>query len=477
MLPPVVSFFGATLVLAIGAAAMVPMDRTVSPPNRPAPISPLPQSQSDAPDSPATPDNFEYVPNELLVQFSPDCSSELRAARLAQIGGRVLEVVETPAMRALGHPGLVRVQTNLDPRFAASLLSNRTGIGFAEPNGILRTQAVSNDPFFVQNRMWGLYSPSPAPANSFGIGARDAWARGITGSKSVVVGIVDTGILHTHPDLAPNVWVNPFDPVDGKDNDGNGYVDDVHGWDFVAEDNSVYDGTIDKHGTHVAGTIGAVGGNGIGVAGVCWNVTMISCKMIGANGGTVLNAVKAMDYLIDLKMRHGMNIVATNHSYGNSGFFVALFQSFQRAELADILAVVAAGNGGHDGRGDNIEVWPFYPAGFPLPNVISVAAITNKGVRAGYSNWSPNWVHVGAPGNGIVSTVPTGKGRPSYASMSGTSMATPHVTGAVALFAAARPAQSTNAVALKREILTRTNMTASLVKTTVSGGRLNVAGY
>ncbi|MFY7954045.1 MAG: S8 family serine peptidase, partial [Armatimonadaceae bacterium] len=202
---------------------------------------------------------------------------------------------------------------------------------------------------------------------------------------------------------------NPDEPVDGKDNDGNGYVDDNLGWDFHNDDRTPFDDPRNVHGTHVSGTIGAVGGNGIGVVGVCWKVSVIPCKFLGSSGGTMANAVKAMDYLTDLKLRHGLNIVASNHSYGSVGFSVPLFYAVQRAAAADILVVAAAGNGGVDKRGDNVERTPFYPGSYPLDNVITVAGIGTSGTLMSISNYSPNWVHLGAPGQNILSTVPTAK--------------------------------------------------------------------
>lgn len=164
-----------------------------------------------------------------------------------------------------------------------------------------------------------MYGDLTSPANAFGSQAGEAWGAGHTGSRGVYVGVIDEGIQVTHPDLDDNVWKNPFDAAgDGVDNDPNGYVDDVNGWDFANGDSSVYDGgkrgQADKHGTHVTGTIGAEGGNATGVAGVNWAVTAISGKCLGRNGGTTANAIRATDYFTDLKARHGLNVVATNNS-------------------------------------------------------------------------------------------------------------------------------------------------------------------
>jgi subtilisin family serine protease len=239
---------------------------------------------------------------------------------------------------------------------------------------------------------------------------------------------------------------------------------------------------IDDHGTHVAGTIGAQS-NGVGVAGVNWNVTMIPAKFLGRQGGSTLNAIKAVNYITDLKTRHGLNIVATNNSWGGSGMSIGLLDAINRAGNAGILFIAAAGNGGKDGNGDNNDATPSYPSNYQCTNgntrgwdcVISVAAITNAGAKSSFSNYGVNMVDIGAPGSAIVSTLPTRQGDSSYGSYSGTSMATPHVTGAAALYASTHPGAT--ALEIKNAILASAVPTASLAGRTVSGGRLNVSGF
>jgi subtilisin family serine protease len=242
---------------------------------------------------------------------------------------------------------------------AIGRLKGGAEIEYVEPNYIYQHHATSNDPYYTNGSLWGMYGGSTSPANQFGSHAGVAWANNKTGSSTVVIGIIDEGVMHSHPDLQANIWTNPGEiPGNGIDDDGNGYIDDVYGWDFDGNDNSTYDGAHDDHGTHVAGTIGAVGGNGTGVAGVVWNVKMITAKFLGRNGGTTANAVKSVDYMTDLKSRHGLHLVATNNSWGGGGYSQALYDAIERANRANILFMAAAGNGGSDGVGDDNDTTP-----------------------------------------------------------------------------------------------------------------------
>jgi subtilisin family serine protease len=300
----------------------------------------------------------------------------------------------------------------------------------------------------------------------FGSNAAAAWANNNTGSAGVYVGIIDEGIQFDHPDLAGQVWTNPFDAADGVDNDGNGYVDDIHGWDFDGNNNTIYDGgskgSLDDHGTHVSGTIAGKANNGQGVVGINWNVTLISGKFLGRRGGTTANAVKAVDYFTNLKTRHGLNIVATNNSWGGGGYSQALYDAVSRANNANILFVAAAGN-----SGTNNDTTASYPSNYDLPNVIAVAAIDKTGALASFSQYGKTTVDLGAPGVAIYSTTAYN----GYSSYNGTSMATPHVTGAVALYASTHSGAS--AAQIKNAILSSAVPTASLNGKTVTGGRLD----
>jgi subtilisin family serine protease len=288
--------------------------------------------------------------------------------------------------------------------------------------------------------------------------------------------VIDQGIQVGHKDLAANMWRNPFDPANGRDDDGNGYVDDVNGWDFANGDASVYDGgskgTADWHGTHVMGTIGAQGGNRAGVAGVNWAVTAISAKFMNADGGSTAGVISAIDYLTELKLRHGLNIVATNNSYQFSGFSQAMLDAITRAARQGILYVAAAGNNGADN-----DVVASYPsnydttAGAGYDAVIAVAATDRAGALPAFSDYGAQTVDLGAPGVDIYSTMPGGR----YGLAGGTSMAAPHVTGAAALYASTHP--GADAAQIRRAILSSTVPTPSLAGRTVTGGRLDVSGF
>ena len=376
---------------------------------------------------------------------------------------------------------LLRLPPGLAVAAAIRGLSGDAAVEFAEPNWIYQHDATATDPYFTNGSLWGMYGDASSPTNQYGSQAAEAWAAGHTGQGSVYVGIIDEGVMRSHRDLTVNVFVNQFDPVDGVDNDGNGYVDDVNGWDFDSNDNSTFDGTQDDHGTHVAGTIGAAGGDAIGVAGMNWQVTMIPAKFLGRNGGTLANAIKAVDYLTDLKTRHGFNLVATNNSWGGGGLSQGLLDAINRGGNADILFIAAAGNGGSDGVGDNNDTIASYPSNYQCTAngsydcVIAVAAITSGGAKSSFSNYGATTVDIGAPGSGIFSTLPGKGGKSAYGSYSGTSMATPHVTGAAALYAASH--LGATAAEIRNAILGSAIPTASLAGKTATGGRLNVGGF
>lgn len=415
----------------------------------------------------------KFVPNEILVKFKKGISETSRSKAFSKISGSVSERILTKMMQRFGDDdGIYLVHTPLAVLDAISKVKS-IDVEYAEPNYLYQHDVVSNDTYFTNGSLWGMYGDGTSPANQYGSQAGEAWAAGHTGSSAVYVGVIDEGAMYNHEDLVGN-FGNPKEIAgDGIDNDKNGYVDDHYGWDFDGNNNTTFDGVDDDHGTHVSGTIGAKGGNGKGVAGVNWSVTMISAKFLGRRGGTTANAIKAVDYITDLKSRDGLNIVATNNSWGGGGFSQGLQDAIERANTANILFVAAAGN-----DGNNIDASTSYPASYPNDNIISVAAIDKNGGLASWSNYGSASVDLGAPGVGIYSTLPAKSGKnivSSYGSYSGTSMATPHVTGAVALYASNNPGAS--AATIKVAILNSAVATPSLSGKTVTGRRLNVSGF
>ena len=408
--------------------------------------------------------NAEFVPNELLVKFKKGTPENAKAKALGLLNASLKEHIHTAAMKRSGDDqGVLLLKVNVNALDAIAKAKGFGEIEYAEPNWVYQHDAVSNDTYFTNNSLWGM-------TGGFGSGASSAWAKDKIGSNTVYVGIIDEGYMYTHEDLAANAGVNPGEtPENGIDDDGNGLVDDVYGWDFAGDNNTVFDGVGDDHGTHVAGTIGGVGGNGKGVAGVVWNVKMLSAKFLGSTGGTTANAVKAVDYFTNLKNK-GLNIIATNNSWGGGGYSTELFNAIERANTAGLLFIAAAGN-----SKINIDRKISYPAGYSNSNIISVAAITSTGALASYSNYGAKLVDIGAPGSGIFSTVPASNGTSAYASYNGTSMATPHVTGAVALYKSINTGAT--AAQIKSAILSKAKPTSSLVGKTLTGGRLDVSTF
>ena len=288
---------------------------------------------------------------------------------------------------------------------------------------------IPNDPSFAVE--WGLHNTgqySGTPGND--IGAAGTW-QFTTGSRSVVVAVIDSGIDLTHPDLAANLWVNPGEiPGDGIDNDSNGFIDDIHGWDFVDNDAVPQDGF--GHGTHVAGILGAVGNNGIGVTGVNWQVSIMALRIQDDRGaGSTSAMLGALRYATLMRRDHGIMIVASNNSWdAPAGYSGVVEQAIREHGEAGITFVAAAGN-----KATNLDVTPQYPGSYDLPNVITVASLTPQGGLAASSNYGAGSVDIAAPGTVIQSTYKNG----GYGLLSGTSMAAPHVTGVAALLAAAKP--------------------------------------
>ncbi len=399
--------------------------------------------------------NAKAVPGELIVGFAAGVSDAERRRLLRRIGAS--------EKRRLGRirGALVAVTPSRSDAVLAQLRKDPL-VRYAEPNYLLETAAVPNDPLY--NRLWGLSNtgqlvngwPGTPDADA---DVEEAWSV-TTGDPGVVVAVIDTGVDQSHPDLAANTWVNPGENCGGcrtdhVDNDGNGYVDDWRGWDFADGDNDPADGH--GHGTHVAGTIGAVGNNGVGIAGVNWNVRLMGLRFLGSDGsGTTADAVSAILYAA----ANGADVL--NNSWAGGEFSQSLLEAIEFADARDALFVAAAGNDGMDN-----DALPTYPASYEVPNVLAVAASDNGDRHAFFSNFGKRSVDVSAPGVEILSTWPGG----SYQYASGTSMAAPHAAGVAALVEAANPGASD--VGVKTLLLRTADPVAALAQATASGGRLN----
>jgi subtilisin family serine protease len=416
------------------------------------------QSESHAPLAPR-------VTDELLVKFDKNSSTKNLRATHARLGARVVE-----SFAPLGWQR-VKLPTDSSVEEAIKIYEATPGVIMAQPNYVYRIDTTPND-----TRYGELYGMTK-------IGAPAAWDL-TKGSSAVVVAVIDTGIKYTHEDLAANIWTNPGETgtdaqghdkaTNGIDDDGDGFIDDVHGYDFDHNDPDPMDDN--GHGTHCAGTIGAVGNNALGVAGVNWNVRLMAVKTHDSSGNsTSAKVVAAFNYVTMLKSR-GVNVRVTSNSWGGApeaaAFDQALLDALGAAAAADILNVFAAGNANTD-----TDAQAFYPAAYNVPDLISVAASDQNDNRASFSNYGATSVDLAAPGVSILSTYPSAS---NYATLSGTSMAAPHVAGAAALLAAREP--TLTASALKASLLNNVDVLANWVsdpatgkRLTLTGGRLNVA--
>jgi subtilisin family serine protease len=399
----------------------------------------------------------EDAGNRWVIRFSPELDTQQRMALVAAQGAAIVAdlplidgaVIETPKSAA------GRCAT-------ADAWSAVSGVVYAAPDDVIQVAATTpNDPLY--SSLWGMNNTGQDGGTAgMDIDAPEAWDLS-TGSSTVVVADIDTGVDYTHPDLAANMWTNPGEVAgDSVDNDGNGYVDDVYGIDACNNDSDPMDDN--GHGTHTAGTIGAVGNNGIGVAGVNWNVKIMALKFLSGSGsGSLSSAVICLQYVTRMKTEYGVNVVASSNSWAGASYHQALYDAIAASNAAGVMFVAAAGN-----MGNNSDLVPQYPAAYDLPGIISVAAINSSNRRASFSNYGSTSVDLGAPGVNVLSTTPDG----NYGAKSGTSMATPHVAGAVAL--AAAYAGNLSLPQVKAAILDSVDPVPDLAGRSVSGGRLNV---
>ncbi len=403
-----------------------------------------------------------HVPGEVLVKFrnapGPVSSRASKvAAANAAVGAEALE--ELPAVSVLR----VRGTRKQSAEVLMQAYAKRADVEYVEPNYTYTTQVVPNDPRFAE--MWGLNNIGQTGGTADAdVDGPEAWDKK-TGSHAVTVAIIDTGVAYNHADLAANMWINSGEiPDNGIDDDRNGYVDDVRGWNFASNNNDPMDDQ--GHGTHTAGTVGAVGNNATGVTGVAWQVKIMPLKFLTANGsGSALGAARAILYA------SAMGAKISNNSWGGGGYSQTIENAIATANQRGMLFVVAAGN-----SNANNDAVASYPCNSRQPNVICVAATDHNDNRASFSNYGAVNVDLGAPGMSILSTVPTGTcglcSSSGYRFLSGTSMATPHVAGAAALVLAQFP--GLGAIEVKNLLLQSVDKVASLSGRTVTGGRLNV---
>ncbi len=434
----------------------------------------------------------EFVPGEALVRFRS--GAQATRARLAHLNVRSslgdeipVTVEDVEGFEIVKDLRLAHVAP-ADTLKAIAALNERSDVLYAEPNYILHKEQATQTPNDASyGDLWGLKNTGQTGNNDVtgqlapgipgaDIKAEQAWGNFTTGSRNVVVAVIDEGIDISHPDLQANIWTNPGEvPNDGVDNDGDGFVDDVHGWDFAHNDKTIFDNTsgvypaptsytgdTDDHGTHVSGTIGAVGNNGQGVVGVNWQVSIMSVKVLAKGGGSTSNIIKGYNYVKLMKDR-GVNVRVTNNSYGGVGFSPSSFDAISVLNDDGILLVAAAGN-----ETENSAEFSHYPSDYNLPNVIPVAATDRFEQLAVFSNYGAQNILLAAPGRGTLSTTPFN----TYSFFSGTSMATPHVTGAAALCLAAFP--NVSIASLKNALVLSGDPLPSLNGKAYSQRRLNV---
>ena len=405
-------------------------------------------------------DGREVVEGEVIVRYRSQSGSIERARAEFQ--------ADSDGSEAIGRRGAHRMRSRrLSTRELLATLRANPDVEFVEPNFIIRANAVANDP--SMSSLWGLVNTGQTVDGIAGVPGADinaapAWDI-TTGSRANVVAVIDTGIDFNHPDLAANMFSAPraFSVTVGSTTIS--CAAGSHGYNVL--NNTCVPADDSGHGTHVAGIIGAVGNNNIGVTGVNWTASLMAIKVLDASGiGTASDAIKAIEFAIRTKaeLGSGANVRVLNASWGGQVFAQSLSDEINAANSADMLFVAAAGS-----DGNNNDLVPHYPASYSSPNVVSVGGMDNRGELAPFSNYGANSVHLVAPGTSTLSTVPNNQ----YGYLSGTSMAAPHVAGAAALVLARCPGLTT--AQLKAALLGTVDPVASASGKTVTGGSLNAA--
>lgn len=415
-----------------------------------------------------------YKQGELLVKYRSGVAASSSLRTNQSVGATLIKKISS--VRNVEH---VRLPAGMLVTDAIVKYMSDLNVEYAEPNYIRRVNAtVPNDPFF-NPQQWALQNTGTFAGGTQGadIKMTQGWDV-IRGNSGLVIAVVDSGVDFNHPDLVNNIWRNTGETscIDGIDNDGNGFKDDCRGWNFVNNNNSPMDDL--GHGTHVSGIIGAAGNNGMGIAGMMWNVQIMPLKACDINGACMIaDIVAAVDYAV----ANGAKII--NASFGGTEFSQTESDAVNAANTAGVLFVASAGNGGLDSDGDNNDINPQYPAALGLPNIIAVAATDQKDHRASFSNFGPNSVHVAAPGTYILSTVPidgvgmsfssfcTNSAVAAYDFCSGTSMAAPHVTGLAGLLETAYPGFTLSQI--RGTILRYVDLLPTLQGWIQTGGRIN----
>ena len=396
---------------------------------------------------------IEAVPGEFIVRLKPSLMS-MNANKLSQsLGAFVKSSIPSQNIVVVKRPVFETMDSSIK-----SLAQNNL-VDVVEPNFIYHINRLPDDPMLGQ--LWGLKnigqkdSSGKVGVAGVDVGMEQAWDIE-TGSDKMVVAVIDTGVDFNHPDLKDNLWTNEAE-LNGKpgvDDDGNGVIDDIHGFNAITGNGNAQDDQ--GHGSHCSGTIGAKGNDGKGIVGVNWNVKIMAVKFLDAQGsGTLENALKAIDYATK------MGAKVMSNSWGGGGFSQTLLDAIKRSNEAGALFIAAAGN-----DSNNNDSNPSYPASYDVANIISVAAIDNQGAKASFSNYGKRTVHLGAPGVNVYSS--TGG---AYDSWSGTSMATPHVSGIAALVWAHEPLMT--AADVKLRLISTARPIAGLKGKTKSGGLIN----